>query len=77
MIEPASTSASGSAIVATRVENGRTSYGNQACAHDASRRQTKPLTFFSKAPLVSYIDSSALPLDLPMKDPQNCLIDTT
>jgi len=42
-------------------------YTNLTCAVAASRRQTNPLTFFSKAPLVSYSDSSALPLALQNK----------
>jgi len=42
-------------------------YTNFNCAVAAIRRRINPLTFFSKAPLVSYSESSALPLALQNK----------
>ena len=39
--EPASAQASGRAIITKCVENGRTSYGNQACAVDATATQLR------------------------------------
>ena len=41
MTEPESTQASGSAIGTKWVENGRTSYGDQACAADATATQLR------------------------------------